>query len=414
MRVAVLGAGGREHALCWKFEQSPGVKKVYAVPGNGGTENNVPIDPSDFPMLRKFVEQEKIDLLFVGPEQPLGAGIVDYFRNLPVRVFGPDRRAAQLESSKLFAKKFMKKYGVATAEFWQPANQREAEEIIRKTRGRVVLKYDGLAAGKGVYVCDNTEQADAALQNLYETFGPQAPVYFEERFYGQEISLIGFTDGNEIRVLLPAQDHKAVFDGDTGPNTGGMGAYCPVPFCTAGRLEAINREIIEPTRCGFQEEKFDFHGLIYFGVIWTAEGPRLLEYNARFGDPETEVLLPMLKNDLLELTLATLDNRLPGINLEYNPGYAVDVVMAASGYPGKYHRGMEISGLDKIGGDQLVFHAGTVHRDGRIFSNGGRVLNVVGHGSSLEKAIASAYEAVSAIQFEQAYFRRDIGRKGLL
>ncbi len=413
MRIAVLGSGGREHALCWKFAQSSQVEKVFAVPGNGGTENNIPIDPCDFKALKIFVEKENIGLIFVGPEQPLAEGIVDYFRNQPLRVFGPDRQAAQLESSKLFAKQFMKKYGVATADFWQPANRAEAEEIIKKTKGQVVLKYDGLAAGKGVYVCSHQEEARMALHNLYDSFGAEAPLYFEERFYGQEISLIGFTDGQDIKMLLPAQDHKAAFDGDKGPNTGGMGAYCPVPFCTPEMLAEIDREIVQPTLSGLQAEKFDYHGVIYFGVIQTESGPHLLEYNVRFGDPETEVLLPMLKSDLLDLTLAALENNLSGFKIEFNLGYAVDVVMAAAGYPGVYPKGMEISGLEKINANQMVFQAGTSRRDGRVVSSGGRVLNVVGHGSTLQEAIYETYAAVSGIRFDDAFFRRDIGRKGL-
>lgn len=413
MKIAVLGSGGREHALAWKLAQSVGRENIFCLPGNGGTWNNVSIAPYDFQAVETFCLENDIELIVVGPEDPLANGVVDFFKNKKIRVFGPDRRAAQLESSKIFAKKFMKKYGVATADFWMLEDGDDIEQVIDQLGGQLVIKYDGLAAGKGVFVCNSAQEAYEALQELKRRYGDTAPFFIEQKFSGQELSVIGITDGRHFKLLLPSQDHKPAFDGDRGPNTGGMGAYCPVPFCTDEILQQVQEQIVQPTLQGLQQEQLDYHGVIYFGLMITEQGPKLLEYNVRFGDPETEVILPALKSDLLELIEASLDEALETVELTFNAGYFVDVVLASGGYPGSYEKGKLITGLEELPDDVLVFHAGTRKEDGKLLTAGGRVLNVVAHDATLAGAIERAYNAVQKIHFENMFYRKDIAQKGL-
>ncbi|HHJ53160.1 MAG TPA: phosphoribosylamine--glycine ligase, partial [Caldithrix abyssi] len=371
MKIAIIGSGGREHALAWKLAQSVGKENIFCLPGNGGTWNNVPVDVMDFKAIGQFVKEREIDLMVVGPENPLAAGIVDYFADAQVQVFGPGKQAALLEGSKIRAKRFMKKYGVATADFWMLENGDDIEQVIDETDGNVVIKYDGLAAGKGVFVCNSAQEAYDALQELKHRYGQTAPFFIEQKFSGQELSIIGFTDGKSFKLLQPSQDHKPAFDGDKGPNTGGMGAYCPVPVCTDEVLRQIQNDIVQPTLRGIQAEGLDYHGVIYFGIMLTAEGPKLLEYNVRFGDPETEVILPALKSDLLELIQASLNETLEDVKVEFNDGSFVDVVLASGGYPGSYEKGKEITGIENLSDDILIFHAGTKRDGEKLVTSGG-------------------------------------------
>ena len=298
MKIVVLGSGGREHALGWKLAQSVSWENVFTLPGNGGIPNSHSVDPSDFPAVEAFCLQNKIDLIIVGPEVLLDKGIVDYFRKTKVQIIGPDLKASKLESSKVFSKEFMDKYGVATAAAHKFSDIKSSQSLIEEWNGQLVLKYDGLAAGKGVYVCDNKEDCKVALQEMKAKFGEQFDYLVEERLIGDEISVIGITDGKDILLFQPAQDHKQLLAGDKGPNTGGMGAYCPVPICDEKMLKQIQKDIIEPTIRGIDEEGFDYYGFLFFGIMLTETGPKLLEYNVRFGDPEAEVMLPALKSDL--------------------------------------------------------------------------------------------------------------------
>jgi phosphoribosylamine---glycine ligase len=413
MKIAIIGSGGREHALAWKFAQSKSADEIYVIPGNGGTKNNVAINSNDFEAIEKFCKEEQIDLIFVGPEDPLANGIVDYFCDKNIRIFGPDKEAARLEGSKIWAKRFMKKHGVATADFWMEENGDDIEKIIRENNGNIVIKYDGLAAGKGVFVCSSVREATDALKEVKKRYGNDADYIVEQKITGQELSIIGFTDGKDIKLLMTSQDHKPAYDGDTGPNTGGMGAYCPVPFCDEAILADIKTKIVNPTLKGIQTEKLNYKGVIYFGIMMTEQGPMLLEYNVRFGDPETEVILPALKSDLLDLVLSCLDGNLSTFNLAFNDGYFVDVVLASGGYPGSYEKNKVISGLENLPEDTLVFHAGTKTEDGRVLTSGGRVLNVIGTGNDLNKAIDKAYDGVKMISFEGMFYRKDIAKKGI-
>lgn len=411
----MLGSGGREHALAWKLSRSPYAEKVYAIPGNGGTENNLPLALTDFLALKKELGQLGVDLVVVGPENPLTEGIVDFFRDSGIRIFGPDQQAARLEGSKLYAKQFMKKYGVATADFREfgPGHDSltELKKTITEFGEEVVIKYDGLAAGKGVFVCSNMSEVEENLADLFRNFGRDCRFLLEKRLKGSELSLLGFTDGYDIRLLLPSQDHKQLLDGDAGPNTGGMGAFCPVQFCDEKMMSEITKKIIEPTMQGIRAEKFNYTGVLYFGLMITAEGPFLLEYNVRLGDPETEVLLPSLQSDLVELIEACFHHELSGFPLEFVPGCFLDVVMTAGGYPGPYEKGLEIYGLPDLDDDIMVFHAGTKTEKDRLITNGGRVLNIVGRGNTLEEAIRKVYRNCDRIVFKNAYYRRDIGKR---
>ena len=407
MKIAVIGRGGREHTLAWKLAQDAGAANVFCLPGNGGTANNRPIAENDFAGIRAFCESEGVELVVVGPEAPLAHGIVDELQGGRFRVFGPSREAARLEASKTWAKQFMLRHGIATAAGAFFASPHGAMEHFRAQTGGLVVKFSGLAAGKGVFVCGDSGEALEALNEIERRHGANAPVVVEELLEGPEVSIMGVTDGKSIQLFPPSRDHKRLRDGDQGPNTGGMGAYTPVPDVDAARLNEIRRTIIEPTLKGLSEEGIAYRGFLYFGLMLTAAGPKLLEYNARLGDPETEVLLPALDGPLLPTLLASFDGTLDRHPFSFKPGAVVDVVLAAGGYPGDVRAGVPITGADVT--DALTFHAGTEIRSGALTVAGGRVLNVVAHGADLADARQKAYAACGQIHFDGMQYRTDIG-----
>ncbi len=416
MKVLVIGSGGREHALAWKIAQSPMVEKVWCAPGNGGTGDvaeNVAIAANDSAALVKFALEKQVGLVVVGPEDPLVAGIVDQMTAAGIKAFGPSAAAAELEGSKAFSKEIMRKYNIPTAEFRTFTDYQNALNYVnQRTQFPVVIKASGLAAGKGVLICADRSEAVAALDGLMQDkmLGDAGTEIVVEDFLdGEEISLFAITDGENYRLLLPSQDHKKIGEGDNGKNTGGMGAYAPAPVADAETIKAIESQIVIPTLQGMHKEGKPFKGLLYVGVIKTSTGVKTLEYNCRFGDPETEIVLPMLKSDLVPLLLASIDGRLEETELEMHEGFGIDVVIASGGYPDAYEKGKVISGLDKMGKEILVFHAGTKNVDGKIVTSGGRVLNIVARGNTFAEAKAKVYQAIAQIEFEGMYFRKDIG-----
>ncbi len=421
MKILVLGSGGREHALAWKIRQSPRVKEMFCAPGNAGTAQiakNLTIPVSNHAALADFAVTEKIDLTVVGPDDALAAGIVDHFQRKGLRIFGPTREAARLESSKIFAKEFMQRHGIPTARFGQFSSSADAYRFCQTTSYPVVIKADGLALGKGVIIAENFEAAANAIHRLMdaEAFGEAGRrVVIEEFLSGQECSLHALVDGSHYALFPSAQDHKQVFDGDRGPNTGGMGTYSPAPIFTPEIRARVCREIMEPFMRGLAADGINFRGLIFPGLMLTADGPKVLEFNCRFGDPETQVLLPRLKNDLVDLLDATIDGTLDRQAMEFDERAAVCVVMASGGYPEKYETGLEISGLEQFLGsrDVMIFHAGTRHDSDETLTAGGRVLGVTALGDDIREAQARAYAAVEKIHFSGAHFRRDIAAKAL-
>jgi len=423
MKVLVIGKGGREHALVWKIAQSPRVTQVYCAPGNAGTQEegtNVPIEPSEFERLISFCRKESIDLTVVGPEDPLAGGIVDAFQNAGLRIFGPSREAARLESSKVFAKQLMRNADVPTAEFRICDHPDPARTYITTREYPVVVKADGLAAGKGVIVCASTEEALAAIDRIMvrEEFGLTAGrhVVIEKRLEGQELSILALVSGRAIVPLQPTQDHKAAFDNDEGPNTGGMGAYCPAPLGTPELLQDIEQHVLVPTVHALKRSRKPFRGVLYAGIMITNQGPRVLEFNCRFGDPETQTLLVRLKTDLVDLIDAVVDGQLDEFSedrLVWDPRPSICVVIASQGYPGSYAKGKVIAGLEEAARlpDVKIFHAGTRRENGLTVTDGGRVLGITAVGETLEDARQKAYEAVSRIHFPGMFFRKDIGSK---
>lgn len=423
MRILVVGSGGREHALAWKISQSPRAKQVFVAPGNAGTATdveNVDIAPTDVPKLVEFVRNNQIDFTVVGPESALAAGLVDAMQQAGVRAFGPSRLASELETSKVFCKNLLRHADVPTAD---GRVFRDAKAAIMYLKDRdnipVVVKADGLAAGKGVIVCDNREQALEAVERIairkeFGTAGNQ--LIIEERLHGQEASVLALTDGHTLLTIPPCQDHKRAHDGDTGPNTGGMGAYCPTPLVTDSLLHKVEEKILIPTVHQLKRSRRPFRGVLYAGLMITSQTVEVLEYNVRFGDPECQPLLMRLKSDLLDLLEATVDGRLDEIAPpEWDPRPAVCVVMASEGYPGDYEKGRPIRGLDEAAKlpDVKVFHAGTAVRDGQVVTDGGRVLGVTALGTSISAAKLQAYTAVKAIRFSGAWCRKDISDKAL-
>jgi phosphoribosylamine---glycine ligase len=417
--ILVIGSGGREHALVWKIAQSPLVGKIYAAPGNGGTAElaqNIPIAATDIDQLLTFAAEKQIDLTVVGPEDPLAAGIVDRFQAAGLAVFGPTRAAAQLEASKAFAKQFMADVGIATAAYGTFIDYETAVSYVRQQSGGLVVKASGLAAGKGVIVCDDTAQAEAALAEIMldQAFGAAGQeVVIEERLVGPELSLLAFSDGRTVLPMLPARDHKRAFDGDQGPNTGGMGAFAPPADVDEAQIETITRTVLETAVLGMAARGTPYVGVLYAGLMLTAAGPKVLEFNCRFGDPETQVILPMLASDLVEIMWACIDGRLYANLVQRRPGACATVVMTAPGYPGAYPKGVPISGLAAVEAldDVLVFQAGTAVTDeGQLVTAGGRVLAVSGLGDDVDTAVNRAYEGVTTIHFDNAHYRRDIGR----
>ena len=413
MRIGVLGSGGREHAIAWKLRQSPEAEIVFVMPGNGGTGENLSVDQGDFSDIRRVCEKNGLELLVVGPEQPLVNGIVEYFHDSPVDVFGPDASAARLEGSKAWAKQFMTRHGVSTPEYWITRDDGILGRIIRSHNGEIVVKYDGLAGGKGVFVCSSETEAWDAVTSIRTRYGSDTSIILEEKLTGQELSIIGITDGRTVRLLSPSQDHKQARDGDKGPNTGGMGAYCPVPICTEEVMATIRTNIVDPTMSGIRADGLQYRGVIYFGLMITDTGPKVLEYNVRFGDPETEVILPSLKSDLLPLIQGCFDDSLARRDAELHNDFIIDVVLASEGYPGPYDTGFPITGLDPVSEDILIFHSGTKRRGDEILTAGGRVLNMVARAPDLSQARDSVYEACSRIRFSGKYYRRDIGARVL-
>jgi phosphoribosylamine--glycine ligase len=423
MKVLVVGSGGREHALAWKISQSPRVDRVYVAPGNAGTAldaMNVNIPATAVPQLVDFARQNKIDLTIVGPEASLAAGLVDALQTSGLRAFGPSRAAAELESSKVFCKNLLRHADVPTAEYRVFHNAKSAITYLKdRDDVPVVVKADGLAAGKGVIVCDNREQALAAVDRIgtQREFGDAgAQLVIEERLHGQEASVLAFTDGQTLITLPPCQDHKPAYDGDNGPNTGGMGAYCPTPLVTDELLTKLEEKVLVPTIHQMKRSRRPFRGVLYAGLMKTSQGVKVLEYNVRFGDPECQPLLLRLNSDLVDLLEATVDGRLDEIPTpEWDPRPAVCVVMASEGYPGNYEKGASIRGLDDAAKlpDVKVFHAGTTIKEGQVVTDGGRVLGVTALGTSISAAKLQAYTAVKSIRFNGAWCRKDISDKAL-
>ena len=417
VNVLVVGSGGREHAISWKISQSKNVENVFTAPGNGGTENNIPIQVDQIDKLADFAA-EKNCFTIVGPEAPLANGIVDAFNEKNLKIFGPTKDAAQLESSKIWAKEFMSRNKIPTAEFRIFDDPKEAKKFVESYEKNIVIKADGLAAGKGVIVCDNKDEAFSAIDKILvdRTFGDAgSKIIIEERVDGIEASYIALCDGNVGIPMATSQDHKRIFDDDKGPNTGGMGAYSPTPIVSPELAKKIQEEIIDKTISGLKNEGVDFKGFLYAGVMIHNGTPYVLEYNVRMGDPECQPILMRFNSDLLEYLIAASEGRLNQLpEISWNKQYAVCVVIASKGYPGKYSKNDELSGFEKIPHDAKVFHAGTKNTDGKIFTNGGRVLGVTALGETLQNAIENAYIANDKINCVSKYFRTDIGKKGLV
>ena len=421
MKVLVIGGGGREHALVWKIVQSPRVRKIYCAPGNAGIAQMaecLSISAEDVKGLAAWAQKEKADLTVVGPEAPLTQGIVEDFRARGLRIFGPSRKAAEIEGSKAFTKELMKKYGIPTGESETFMDSGAAVRYVKAKGAPLVVKADGLAAGKGVIICRRVEEAISAVELILvqKAFGAAgAKVVVEEFLEGEEASFLAFTDGENLLPLPTSQDHKAIYDNDQGPNTGGMGAYSPAPVVS----EKIHREVMEkimiPTVRGMAKEGREYRGVLYAGLMIKDGKAKVLEFNARFGDPEAQPLLMRMKSDLIPVLEATIDGKLAGQKIQWEERPAVCVVMASGGYPGSYEKGKPISGLEEAAKvrDAFVFHAGTTLKEGRVVTNGGRVLGVTALGGEVREAIQRAYEAVGKISWEGAYYRRDIGRKAI-
>lgn len=420
MRVLVIGGGGREHALVWKLAQSSRVEKIYCVPGNPGISQIaqcVSMDIMNNKEMVSFALENKIDLTVVGPEAPLTNGIVDAFTASGLRIFGPSGAAARIEGSKAFAKELMKKYNIPTARFEVFTNAEAAKEYIRQCGAPVVVKADGLAAGKGVIVAMTLDEALAAVDAIMRdrAFGQAGnQVVIEEFLEGEEASLLAFTDGRIVVPMVAAQDHKRIYDGDCGPNTGGMGAYAPAPVITDEIRGQVVRQILQPTIDAMREEGCPYRGCLYAGLMLTTEGPKVIEFNARFGDPETQVVLPLLNSDLAEIMEACIDNELANLEIRWKTGSAVCVVLAAQGYPSSVRKGDVITGIEKAENKEAcVFHAGTAFKDGEVVSNGGRVLGVTALANDIVSAVKKAYSAVEDIKFDGMQYRKDIAHRAI-
>jgi phosphoribosylamine---glycine ligase len=417
MKVLVIGRGGREHAIVWKVAQSPLVKKIYAAPGNPGmkeTAELVNIDEHDVNALAEFAKTKGIDLTIVGPEAPLLSGIVNKFQEYDLTVFGPTKEAALIEGSKSFAKELMKKYNIPTAKYETFTSYEKAKQYIVENGAPIVIKADGLAAGKGVTVAMTIEEALDSLHQMMENgkFGEAgSKVVIEEFLQGEEFSLMAFVNGEKVFPMVISQDHKRAFDGDQGPNTGGMGAYSPVPQIPDDIVNMSVRTILEPVAKAMVKENRSFTGILYAGLMLTNDGPKVIEFNARFGDPETQVVLPRLNNDLVTVLLDVLGGK--DVNLSWSEKSVVGVVLAAKGYPEEYKKGALITGLDQMERETLVFHAGTALENGQFVTNGGRVLLIGALGNSLEQAKAKAYEEIANIRCDSLFYRNDIAQKAI-
>lgn len=414
LKVLVVGSGGREHTLVWKLAQSDKISKIYCAPGNAGIAQIaecVSLGVEDIPGIVDFCQKETIDLVVVGPELPLTLGLVDALEKAGIKAFGPKQKAAELEGSKVFSKNLMARYGIPTARYGVFSDLQQAKDFAREISGPWVVKADGLAAGKGVLICSTLEETDAAIEmvlvkRFFGTAGEK--VIIEEFLRGEELSLMAFCDGHTVVPMVSAQDHKRVFSGDQGPNTGGMGAYSPAPVATPRLCKEIEEKVLQPTLKAMAQEGRFFKGILYAGMMITEQGPRVLEFNARFGDPETQVVLPRLQTDLVEIILAVIEERLANLKIEWREEACVSVVVASGGYPGNYEKGFPINGLAEVPEEVLIFHSGTSLQEGKIVTAGGRVLAVTALGNSLQEAVDLAYRGVKEIKFQGVHFRDDI------
>ena len=419
MNLLVIGSGGREHALVWKLSQDARVEKLYCAPGNPGMKEaaSVELDVKDNAGLLEFALSNDIDLTIVGPELPLVNGIVDEFRSNGLSIFGPTAKAAELEGSKLFAKEMMQKYSIPTAKYQSFKNTVEALDYINEDTVPCVIKASGLAAGKGVLICNSVEDAQKAIKNMLidKIFGDAGNlILIEELMEGEEASILVITDGQNHMILPSAQDHKRVNDGDEGLNTGGMGAYSPAPIVTDDMMRTIESMIVIPTINAMYQENTPYSGVLYVGIMMTSEGPKVVEYNVRFGDPEAQAIIPLIGSEFLNMLLASAKGDISSITLSENAKSSTCIVLSSEGYPGSYKNGMLINGLDgNFSSDIVIFHAGTDKKDSMYVTNGGRVLNIVGLGDTLEASIKESYDGVSKIDFEGMHYRKDIGQKGL-
>ncbi len=421
MKILVIGSGGREHALVWKIKQSPRVSKIYCAPGNAGISQIaqcIDIRPDKITALADFAQEIKIDLTVVGPELSLSMGIVDEFTKRGLKIFGPTKSATEIESSKVFSKYMMKKYNIPTANYCAFNDNNEALDYIRKRQFPLVLKADGLAAGKGVFIVRNIEEARTSLDSLMneKIFGDAGrQVIVEDYLEGEEVSVLAFSDGENVVPMVSSQDHKKIYDHDQGPNTGGMGAYSPVSFYDDNSKNKVLEDVLKPIISGLKKEGREYKGVIYAGLVFAKEGIKVLEFNARFGDPETQVLLPELETDIVEIFTAVIEGQLSKINIKWKNTPVVCVIAASGGYPASYQKGKRISGLEKLENkkDIFVFHAGTKFQKGEIVTSGGRVLGVTAWAENIKEAKKKAYEGIEKIYFEDMYYRKDIAQKAV-
>jgi phosphoribosylamine--glycine ligase len=413
MKVLIIGGGGREHAICWKIKTYSKNYEIFSIPGNGGISligKCIKKDIGNFEEVMEVVKENKIDVIIVGPENPLSDGIVDFFKNKGIKIFGPEKKGAILESSKCFAKEFMKKYNIPTADYEIGESFEESIKILEKKSYPCVIKYDGLAAGKGVRIVENFNEGKNYTEEIFnkKIFKGKPKVVIEDCLYGKELSYLIFTDTDIYIPMVPAKDYKRVFDGDRGPNTGGMGCYSPPIYFNEELEREIKIKIVEPTIKGIQKENIEYRGVLYFGLMITEKGPYVLEYNVRFGDPETQVILPRLENDLIEIVESIIERDLKRVKIKWKEEKSLCVILASKGYPGEYEKGKEIKGIDKVK-DVIIFHSGTKIENGKIYTDGGRVLGITGLDKDMVKLREKVYKAVETIDFEGKHYRKDIG-----
>lgn len=414
MKVLIIGTGGRENALAWKISKSKNIDKIYMAKGNGGSQDfatNVDISPTDIDGLLDFAKKEKIDLTVVGPEDPLCAGIVDKFKENNLKIFGPDKACARFEGSKEFTKKFLEKYNIPTAKYKSFIDYDSAKNSLEEFSYPLVIKADGLCLGKGVFICQDKKEALESLEKIFidKIFKDQGKkVVIEEYLKGFEASLLCIVSNNKLFPLQTCKDHKQIFDGNVGPNTGGVGTYSPGDKFSQKTEEEI-RKILKGIEIGFNKEKISYYGILFIGFMIENDIPKVLEFNVRFGDPETEVLMPRLKGDLLEIMMKTLDNTLSEDDIKWKDEVSLTTILCSGGYPNSYQKGKEITGLDKVDGDVIIFHNGTVKKDGKYYTNSGRVLSVTSLGKDLIEARKKVYKNIEKINFQDMYFRKDIG-----